>query len=641
MTHFLEAIIIEGREGKRRRLGFRPGINIISGVGSKGKSTVLHIIAYCLGATRCDIPVGKVREFASWYFLSLNIGKGCALIGRRAPGAGAQVSDEAYFVYAAAPTVPRPMHSNHSIGSACRSLAEVLGLPRGEFRLQDKSVYDDLDIARGNLELRDLLPLLLQPQDVIATRRLFASFTDRSAKDRTEMMKIALGIVNPNLLQLRAQQDSLTKRKRVFEREEKLRREEYQKALSNVQHIWQQAIFAGVVNSKPLTSTEQARAEVNSLKEMSSLELATAAGAADNKVLTDLDAKSQTLRRELRHVVRDLQQIGRTKQAARDAERSLRTESSRLRVVDLLGVPMETDIACPLCGSSVGENAAATLAEMQTELDAELTFTASIPPNLDAAESKLQDAAARIRTELREIERTLDNLRKQEPALTLTQDRIERERKIGSLETSLDAVPAAPGRHPGLDAVDAELNEVGSKLQALPAERQALDVAQALSARMTAMAREFERMHIGEGRLSFDATLSTIELEQNGKKEPLYILGGAEIHVMFHLAAFLGLHEYLSDPETNSFVPRLLVLDQPSQAYFPAESDKKGTDIDAVRSIYDLIFRFTERVENRVQIIALDHADFSDDDARFRSVRVDWHGADGLMNDDNPETITT
>ncbi|KYG10181.1 hypothetical protein BE21_13550 [Sorangium cellulosum] len=101
---------------------------------------------------------------------------------------------------------------------------------------------------------------------------------------------------------------------------------------------------------------------------------------------------------------------------------------------------------------------------------------------------------------------------------------------------------------------------------------------------------------------------------------------------MYHLCALLGLHWHLKD--TNSFVPRLVVFDQPSQAYFPSDGDQKGTDWDAVRSIYEMLFRFVMDTENQIQVLALDHADFSRQDDRFRAaVRANWHGYDGLIRD--------
>jgi hypothetical protein len=639
MKQFLQAIVIEGRQGKQRRLEFRPGVNIITGSGSKGKSTVLHIIAYCLGADRCDIPLGKTRDYASWYFLVLNVGKGRVVIGRKAPAVGADLSDQAYYAYGSTPLVPEPAYSNHSIRSACHLLGEVIGLPRGEFRLQDESVYDELDVARQNIEMSDVLPLLLQRQDVIATRRLWASFTDRSAKDRPEIMRIALGIVDPNLLQLRAQQNKLAKRKRAFEADERQQRSEHQKSRGNLELIWQQAVLAGVVPPHPLGAVDQARAAVEALKSASDVELAKSLSAVDNKPLLDLDAKSGELRRELRRIHRDLQQIYRLRKFAREATAALQVESSRMRVVDVLGTQPHGGIACPLCGSGVGESTTAVLAEMQTELDAELEFTASIPPNLDDAESSLQKDHTRIRGELGTIERSLDALRKQEPALTFTKDRLDRERQIGALEGALRIMAPAPRRHPGRDAIEAEARDVEEKLASLRSVREAPDVMRLLSSNMTSIAREFNKINLGDGSLSFDANLSTLVREQGSRKEPLPILGGAEIHVMYHVAAFLGFHAYLSSPEARSFVPRFVVFDQPSQAYFPAESDQEGPDMEAVRSIYELIFRYSARVGERVQIIALDHADFSQNDEQFRAARLDWHGSDGLIQaDDEPTT---
>lgn len=52
----------------------------------------------------------------------------------------------------------------------------------------------------------------------------------------------------------------------------------------------------------------------------------------------------------------------------------------------------------------------------------------------------------------------------------------------------------------------------------------------------------------------------------------LYKLGSGANHMCFHIATMLGLHQYfLKLPETGkvNYVPSLLVLDQPSQVYFP------------------------------------------------------------------------
>ena len=189
--------------------------------------------------------------------------------------------------------------------------------------------------------------------------------------------------------------------------------------------------------------------------------------------------------------------------------------------------------------------------------------------------------------------------------------------------------PPSPSLDSEIGAIEAALEDVRRKIQEAAADLDEGVIREDLRSRMTAQAREFSRMSLGDGSILFDADFSTIELERGGRRTPLSILGGAEIHVMYHISAFLGLHHYLADRQ--SFVPQLLVLDQSSQPYFPSEDD--DTDIGAVRSIYDRLFAFAEQVENKVQIIALDHADFSDVDERFRAAKGNrsWRGNVGLV----------
>lgn len=632
MSHFLEAVIIQGHEGKQRRLGFGAGVNIISGAGSKGKSTVLHIIAYCLGADRCEIPVGKVRDFATWYFLALNVGNQRVVIGRRAPTGNQRVSEDAYVSLGAEHFVPRPARRNSGIVNACRAVAEAMGLATQEFRLHDGAMYEGMDPVHQGLETKDVLSLLLQPQDVIATRRLFAFFSERSRRERAELMRIALGVTSPKALHLRDKKERLERTKRSRERDARASAEAYQKSIKNLELVWHQATVAGVISAPGYGSPEHIREQLEQLKNVSSIDRETVNSAMANSARTAaLSAESRRLRKELAFIRRDLDQIEALRQDASDANNALSSESGRLRVVDLLGEPMHRGHPCPLCGSPLPEDAERRLAKLQVELDHELKFTLSIPPNLELTAEELRRENTTLEQSLREIETNLAVLQSQEPALNFTEDRAQRERAIGALEQALKALPPRPRADSALAGIAVELAQVEEQLRGLHEETQAREVHRGTSTTMTAIARQFERLNLGLAELKFDPDFSTIEQEKNGRRDPLAILGGAEIHVMYHVAAFLGLHEYLSQAESP--VPRLVVFDQPSQAYFPSDSDKDGTDLEAVRSIYDILFKFADRLKNRVQIIALDHADFSEADPRFYHARLNWLGEDGLIGD--------
>jgi hypothetical protein len=83
----------------------------------------------------------------------------------------------------------------------------------------------------------------------------------------------------------------------------------------------------------------------------------------------------------------------------------------------------------------------------------------------------------------------------------------------------------------------------------------------------------------------------------------------------------LALHQYFL-AQSRSPVPALLVLDQPSQVYFPKrvlsrtedeEADEeeprlRDEDVDAVRMAFDVMGKVALKAKGKLQLIVLDHA---------------------------------
>ncbi len=59
------------------------GLNIISGESKTGKSAIIDIIDWCLGASECKIPKGKITKFTNLYVLLIDLNGHCLLIGRK------------------------------------------------------------------------------------------------------------------------------------------------------------------------------------------------------------------------------------------------------------------------------------------------------------------------------------------------------------------------------------------------------------------------------------------------------------------------------------------------------------------------------------------------------------------------------
>jgi hypothetical protein len=96
----------------------------------------------------------------------------------------------------------------------------------------------------------------------------------------------------------------------------------------------------------------------------------------------------------------------------------------------------------------------------------------------------------------------------------------------------------------------------------------------------------------------------------------LWEIGSGANWLSYHVAAMIGLHElFLSQP--GNPVPSFLVLDQPSQVYFPRTLAREASeghdptlgdeDVAAVRKVFVTLAEGTNANEG-LQIIVLDHA---------------------------------
>jgi hypothetical protein len=61
-------------------------VNVVSGISRTGKSAIIPIIDYCLGADRCTVPVQTIRNACEWFGVIVETDEGDKLFARREPG---------------------------------------------------------------------------------------------------------------------------------------------------------------------------------------------------------------------------------------------------------------------------------------------------------------------------------------------------------------------------------------------------------------------------------------------------------------------------------------------------------------------------------------------------------------------------
>ncbi|WP_343234417.1 DUF3732 domain-containing protein [Microvirga terrestris] len=109
----------------------------------------------------------------------------------------------------------------------------------------------------------------------------------------------------------------------------------------------------------------------------------------------------------------------------------------------------------------------------------------------------------------------------------------------------------------------------------------------------------------------------------------LWQIGSGENWMAYHLATLLALHGVFLKRSKQNPVPTFLIIDQPSQVYFPSDTFEavvEGTtktgnltqrsrsrrhldDLESTRQIFRALSRAQRSFKGRLQIIVLDHAD--------------------------------
>lgn len=138
----------------------------------------------------------------------------------------------------------------------------------------------------------------------------------------------------------------------------------------------------------------------------------------------------------------------------------------------------------------------------------------------------------------------------------------------------------------------------------------------------------------------------TVAIDRPGRPILMPRTGGGSNHLAYHLAAMLALHRF-----TVSYkhpMPQFLLIDQPTQVYFPSEAvyeraggsierTEQDADLEAVRRLFELLQRFAEVDAPGFQVIVTEHANLRDPWFQSALVEAPWTKPPALVPDDWPD----
>lgn len=636
-------IVLYSHDRRRRVVNVNPGaVAVITGASKTGKSALIDIVDYCLGSGECRVPEGPIRRSVSWFGLRLQLIQGQAFIARRCPGRRAVSSEDCFVEVGDVVEIPdygslRQTTNTQGLGSLvsgwCGILDNLHEPPPGQTRPP---------LAAN---VRHALAFCFQPQDeIIRRQQLFHGAGDTFfAQALKDTLPYFLGAVDDDYVRKRERLRLIRERLRSCERK-----------LAEI------AALRGDGTSKADTLLAQARdvglsdvvadsweGTVAALQAVASTPLANLEIAVpDQTEFARLSDERARLLAEHRHLSDEIAAVRAFESDGVGFSREATEQRARLKSIGLFeAAPAAQN--CPLCSQALDAAEAApgidqvkeTLVALSSRLDSASRATPQIERAVGELETRLQGLRQRVATNRANLEaiRTSDE--------RFAQARDEATRRVhivGRISLYLESLPDLPDTR----ALEREAEDLRAQARALEAElgddrvRERLDsITSILAERMTRWARDLGLEH-SRFPLRLDLKNLTIVADTADGPVPMGRMGSGENWVGYHLIAHLALHQWFA--ARSRPMPHFLFLDQPSQIYFPSETDTDGSleavsddDRVALSRMFRLVFAAVQEVAPGFQVIMTEHADLNEDWYQA-AVSERWRGGLKLVPEDWP-----
>lgn len=616
-------IVLYGKNGKKRTLGLQLGaVNVITGASSTGKSQIVNIIDYCCGSGRCNIARGPIRDKVEWYGLLFETDKGKTFVGRRNPSAGRIATNEAYFVGASPKTTsPRTIESsNTTIDAAMIHLRDVLGIEQYRFTPPEGHTRPPLEPT-----FRHALAFCLQKQTEIANdRQLFHNQSDHwVAQAFKDLLPYFLGAVDAGRLEKEQELKSLRARFRRLKRDLKEQEEIAGEGLGTGLRLFEEARQHGIVDgSNRPADLDALRAHLGEI--VSSWSPETVPTTRGSRIVA-LRERADTLADEVRKLDDQRHAVMSHISDFDGRVATLHQQELRLESVDLFDSLEATN--CAICGDNLNESGS-VVPLMRTALDdlkEKLGNAAATKPRFVDYLATLDARRSNLVSQLTETEQTIESLvRSEREAARMRDLSVQRSRVVGRISLWMESVSAV--------SASARLQTEMRKLESLiaaaeeelsgDAERDRLSsILRRLSGEITRTATRLDLEHVvepdgSENPVALDIHGLTLIIDKPEGPVSFYEIGSGKNWLGFSVATHLALHRHFETRDRP--VPSFLILDQPTQVFYPDERDKdlegsidelSDDDREEVRKLFKVIFETVRKADGEMQAIITDHAD--------------------------------
>lgn len=636
----IDELLLYNRDGDVRSIPLAAGrLNVITGDSRTGKSSLINIIRFLLGAGSPHAPRGPIQQSVAWYGMRAHIGETHFFIGRPAPVGDAE-TNQAMLVIG---DVPASAFRDLAANTSAAALREYLG---GLLGIEDNKNVPAFGQTRNPLSASFVHSLYycFQGQGEIANPDILFHRQNREWIPQTirDTLPFFLGAQGADDLLKREQ---LTERRRELRRlQQRLRAAEAERTagLERAGTLLTEALDVGLLVDMPEPANLREAREL--LRIVLENPFSTTQAVVVGGQFERLRHRRARINEEIRDIADQLRGLDDFAQADQSYAGELREQSARLASIGL--IPESTvDAACVMCGQALGSEGSPARESVQAALtrsERRLELAQRDRPKIQQAREAFLLRRQQLRDEARDVDAALESLATQDELASKAVEAVNVQSYVrGRIALYLDSTE---------DTGDVELEALRKDVRAVEVAiaglTEALDV-DALRSRTTSLLRTVSRqmtewaqeLGLEHSEHGVQIDLDRLTIVADTTEGPAYMdrgeIGSGMNWVGYHLTAYLALQDFFIDRQRP--VPSFLVLDQPSQAFFPRDRESGGdltelndTDREHTRQLYELTNKVVTELGGQLQVIALDHADF-DDDWFADAVVERWRDGEALI----------
>lgn len=631
----IHSILLYGKDIEQPRvLSFKLGaVNIITGESGTGKPSIINILDYCLARSTFNVFDGVNRDRVLWYGVILQIDQQQAIIVKPAPQGNAASQRRAYWDIASTITIPAQSELvlNSNDEAIKNNLSGLVGITENQTIVAEGSTISSFEATFDHTKY-----YLFQNQGIIANENLLfwrqaESVISIHIKDT---MKYFLGAIQEERLRLEQEHRQAVRELKLLLQRQRTTGNALNQQQDNARTLFAEAQAAGMVR-RDVPDGEL-------LTELRVLAGWTAQGTvgAEGTPLADEEAKVRRLRQaasQLRQQLREAENFVRNVNGYHDqaSEQALRLHS----VAFYQEGTIEVD-KCPICEQTLTHPTPST-----DSLNNALNQLNISMGQVQQDRIRAEEHIVRLTEELAALHQQVTASDERAKALTaahLTAQRLHNSNyqaahvagRISYFLSNTEVVAEDTTLRQEIDLAQRHVDDLAVQLSTEQVDGAMTSIINVLGVDMTLWAGQLQLEHIRlnpNTRYRLDYKNLTVVADTIRRGVPMAGMGSAANWLGCHLITLLALHKYFIEQQRP--VPRFLVLDQPSQVYFPSqppvqepqgenqETTVASSDIQDVGRIFDLLFRVTQELAPQLQIIVLEHANL--EDPRFQDALVE------------------